>query len=108
MKTLAPLLSVFVGMFHLTAAEIDFAPAPGSPLKLAGGGHSFVMGDVNRDGKPDLVVCNSSNALTVLMGNGRGGFERTTNAPAKWSPAISTGMESWIGPALIKIITTYW
>jgi len=82
MKTFAPLLTVFIGMFNAAAAEIDFAPAPGSPLKLAGGGHSFVMGNVNRDGKPDLMV-GSSNALTVLLGNGRGGFERTTNAPVR-------------------------
>jgi hypothetical protein len=82
MKTFTPLLTVFVGMFNAAAAEIDFAPGPGSPLKLAGGGHSFVMGDVNRDGKPDLMVC-SSNALMVLLGNGRGGFERTTNAPVR-------------------------
>src|SRR5687768_9520319 len=82
MKTLPALLAVFVGIFNVAAAEIDFAPAPGSPLKLAGGGHSFVMGDVNRDSKPDLIV-SSSNALTVLLGNGRGGFERTTNAPVR-------------------------
>jgi hypothetical protein len=82
MKTLSALLIVFVGMFNVDAADIDFGPAPGSPLKLAGGGHSFVMGDVNRDGKPDLIVC-GGNALTVLLGNGRGGFERTASAPAK-------------------------
>lgn len=57
MKTLSALLIVFVGMFNVDAADVDFEPAPGSPLKLAGGGHSFVMGDVNRDGKPDLIVC---------------------------------------------------
>jgi hypothetical protein len=54
------LLIVFVGMFNVGAADIDFGPAPGSPLKLAGGGQSFVMGDVNRDGKPDVIVCGDS------------------------------------------------
>jgi hypothetical protein len=82
MKTFPAILVVFAGLLNVDAVEIDFAPAPGSPLKLAGGGYSFVMGDVNRDGKPDLIVC-GGNALTVLPGNGRGGFERTTNAPTK-------------------------
>lgn len=82
MKTFSALLTVFVGLFSTDAADLDFGPAPGSPLKLAGGGHSFVMGDVNHDGKPDLIVC-GGDALTVLLGNGRGGFERATNAPVK-------------------------
>lgn len=63
MKSLSVVLIVFVGIFNMYAAEIDFAPAPGSPLKLAGGGHSFVMGDVSRDGKPGLIVC-GGDALT--------------------------------------------
>src|SRR5688572_19321503 len=82
MKTRSALLIVLGGMFNVAAADLDFGPAPGSPLKLAGGGHSFVMGDINRDSKPDLIVC-GGNALSVLVGNGRGGFERTTNAPVK-------------------------
>src|SRR6266540_5500516 len=41
----------------------DFPTCPqhsGSPLKLAGGGHSFVLGDVNRDGKLNLIVCSGN------------------------------------------------
>ena len=82
MKTLSALLAVFVGISNVDAVDLDFGPAPGSPLKLAGGGHSFVMGDVNRDGKPDLVVC-GGDALTVFLGHRQDGFERTTNAPVK-------------------------
>jgi hypothetical protein len=43
---------------------------------------SVEIADVNRDGKPDLVVANGgSNDVTVLLGDGRGGF-----APAPDSP----------------------
>jgi hypothetical protein len=43
---------------------------------------SVEIADVNRDGKPDLVVADSaSDAVTVLLGDGRGGF-----APAPGSP----------------------
>src|SRR5262245_39546372 len=69
-------LALLVGIFHLQGADPDFVPAPNSPLKLAGGGHNFILGDVNGDRKPDLLVCGGA-SLTVLFGNGRGGFEPT-------------------------------
>ncbi|MFI5181986.1 MAG: FG-GAP repeat domain-containing protein [Thermoanaerobaculia bacterium] len=46
---------------------------------------SVEIADVNRDGKPDLVVVNAgSNDVTVLLGDGRGGF---TPAPGSPYPA---------------------
>jgi hypothetical protein len=58
---------------QLDAATPDFKSAPGSPLKLAGGGYTFVIGDVNGDKKPDLLVTAGA-SLTVMAGDGRGGF----------------------------------
>ncbi|MBW8876206.1 MAG: VCBS repeat-containing protein [Acidobacteria bacterium] len=50
--------------------RVGFAPA------------SAAIADVNRDGKPDLVIANSgSSDVTVLLGDGKGGF-----APAAGSP----------------------
>jgi hypothetical protein len=71
---------LFLGLVHLHAADPDFAPAPNSPFKLTNGGHSVAVGDANEDRKPDLLVCGGTN-LTVLLGNGRGGFEPATNTP---------------------------
>lgn len=46
--------------------------------------HSVVVGDLNQDGLPELVVANAySNAISILVGNGDGTF-----SPA---PDISTG-----------------
>jgi hypothetical protein len=51
-----------------------FIPAPESPIAVAGNPGNVVLGDVNRDGKADLVVA-SKVGLTVLLGRGDGRFK---------------------------------
>ena len=59
-----------------------FTPVTGSPFPVGALPTSVVVGDFNGDGNPDLAVTNSgSNNVTVLLGNGKGGF-----APAAGSP----------------------
>ena len=48
-----------------------FAPAPGSPYNLGTEGWELAVGDVNRDGKKDLVVA-TVESVTVLLSDGRG------------------------------------
>jgi len=57
----------------LFSQSIEYKPAPSSPLRIPGGGHSFVAGDVDKDGHVDLVVA-ENNKLSVMLGNGKGGF----------------------------------
>src|ERR1700682_3741864 len=59
-----------------------FAVAPSSPVSLACGASNVVVGDLNKDGKPDLVVaCGQSRALTVLLGMGGGQFRASNQIP---------------------------
>ena len=59
-----------------------FTPAPGSPFAVGRAPYPHAVGDVNGDGKLDIVTPNvGSNNVTVLLGDGRGGFTPAANSP---------------------------
>jgi uncharacterized protein (TIGR03437 family) len=65
----------------------NFTPAAGSPYPTGKSPLTVSTADLNRDGFPDLVTANSGDkTLTILLGNGTGGF-----APAPASP-LSLGL----------------
>jgi len=66
----------------------SFTAAPGSPVAVGGDPHIVAVGDFNGDGFPDLAVANANdNTISVLLGNGHGGF-----TPAPGSPiSVGTG-----------------
>jgi hypothetical protein len=71
-----------------------FTQAAGSPISVGSVPVSVAVGDFNLDGKPDLAVANNSSAnVTILLGNGAGGF-----APAAGSP-VGVGF----GPAGLAV-----
>ena len=62
------------------AQQSLFTPASGSPISVPGGAGNVVIGDVNNDKKPDLIVAGAKNrSITVLLGRGAGQFGVTTN-----------------------------
>src|SRR5208283_737119 len=64
------------------AACAQFTPAPGSPFTVGSGPQSVAVGDFNGDGKLDLAIANrGSNTVTVLLGNGTGGFKAAPGSP---------------------------
>lgn len=59
-----------------------FAAATNSPFAVGSGPKTVAVGDFNGDGKLDLATANQvSNDLSVLWGNGMGGFAAATNSP---------------------------
>jgi hypothetical protein len=75
-STVAILLGQIGGGF---AAFTTYATGPGFGLSPAG----VALGDVNRDGRLDIVVANSdANTVGVLLGRASGGFAAATVYPA--------------------------
>ncbi len=65
-----------------------FDPAPGSPFDAENRGYMVRSGDVNLDGRADLIT-SGGRGVAVLLGDGRGGF-----APAPGSP-FEVGAGAW-------------
>src|SRR5262245_45466279 len=70
----------------LFAQSVDYRNSASSPLRISGGGHSFVAGDVDGDGHVDLVIV-EGDKLSVMLGDGKGGF-----SPAPVPPTPVTGV----------------
>ena len=63
-----------------------FTPAPGSPLEVGPGSGTLLFGDVNRDGRVDLLTRHLlTNRVTVQLGDGRGAFRPAESGPVTFS-----------------------
>ena len=59
-----------------------FTQAKGSPFSAGHTPNDLAIDDFNRDAKPDLAVANHEEKhLTVLLGDGNGGFSSAPNSP---------------------------
>ncbi|MBC7931592.1 MAG: VCBS repeat-containing protein [Rubrivivax sp.] len=57
-------------------------PAPGSPFRVASRPFYAAVGDFNADGNPDIMASHDDiNLLTILLGDGRGGFSTAPGSP---------------------------
>src|SRR5437879_4081009 len=72
-------------------SPVNFATA--TSFAVGRGPHSVAVGDFNGDGKQDLVTANFTNTVTILLGDGAGGFIRQSgnfNAGAQ-SVSVAVG-----------------
>lgn len=64
-----------------------FRPAAGSPLRAGKQPTSVTLCDVDRDGRLDVLAANGgSDSVTVLLGDGRGGFHPAPGSPFPAGP----------------------
>jgi len=76
-----------------------FSPANGSPFSVGGYPVSLVVADFNNDGILDLATANSSDdTVSVLLGNGAGGF-----VPAPDSPITVGGQPDAVSAADLNL-----
>jgi uncharacterized protein (TIGR03437 family) len=73
---------VIAGAALTTVAWGQFTAAQGSPVTVGASPVSVAVADFNNDGIPDLAVANfSANSVSILIGNGAGGFTPISPAP---------------------------
>lgn len=79
--------------------KCDFHAAPGSPFPAGAVPWSAAIGDLNGDGNPDLLIAPygphvhdpKAIAVTVLLGDGRGGFHPAAHSPLPLPGCASPG-----------------
>ena len=85
MSKLISILLIFASMtlsFHTPPQKPMFMPAPDSPFAVGNQPWDIAVGDVNKDGKLDMITANmDDDNATVLLGNGRGGFKEAPESP---------------------------
>jgi hypothetical protein len=75
------IMSLSATLLH-AQGSVSFVPGPGSPLPAGSFPQAVAAADLDGDGRIDLVTANfASNNVTVLLGNGQGGFAQADGSP---------------------------
>jgi hypothetical protein len=95
---------------HLDVLEDRCLPslfAPFTPFTVGFDPLSVAVGDFNRDGSQDLTVANTnSNFVSILLGDGKGGFQHAVNYPAGFD-ATSVAVGDFAGNGILDLAVTH-
>ena len=84
-----------------------FVPAAGSPVTVGGGPYGVVVGDFNGDGIADLAVANTNdNTVSILLGNGSGGFSAPGAAVAVGTHPFLVAVGDFNGDGIADLAVT--
>ncbi len=73
----------------------NFTRTGASPIAVGAGPAALAVFDYNKDGKQDLAIANkSSNNITVLVGDGIGGFSAAAGSPFGAASGVGHGPDS--------------
>jgi hypothetical protein len=89
----AGVLTLTLAVGGAVAAGLALTPGPGSPIPVGTNPHSIAVSDFNLDGKFDVATSNvGSDNVSILRGNGHGGFSPGTPIPVGHQPhSLATG-----------------
>jgi hypothetical protein len=81
------------GVAAAQSPAIVLRPAPGSPFPAGGSAYALGKIEANNDGHPDLAASNpEAGTVSVLLGNGSGGFALAPGSPLATGGAGPSGL----------------
>lgn len=91
--------------FFQIATSVKTIAMGGSTLNVGTNPRGVVVGDFNNDGKPDIAVGNrNSNTVSILVGNGSGGFT-LQSSPATGTDPCAVAVGDFNGDGKLDIVT---